>query len=135
LKIYDGPGASVELVGMEALNRRLAKIADAWEDAADQGTREVTEYVFELSQGRVAVVSGKLKASGSVIRLAKHQYAVVYTAPHARRVEYGFHGTDSLGRKYNQAGSGFLRSSYEEGRMIAMEKTAALINAATRSAA
>lgn len=29
---------------------------------------------------------------------------MVYNAPYARRLEYGFHGVDSLGRMYNQPG-------------------------------
>lgn len=32
-----------------------------------------------------------------------------WTAAYARRMEYGFVGTDSLGRTYNQAGFGFVR--------------------------
>lgn len=32
-----------------------------------------------------------------------------WTAEYARRVEYGFKGTDSLGRTYDQDGAGFLR--------------------------
>ena len=32
-----------------------------------------------------------------------------WTAKYARRMEYGFHGTDKLGRTYDQQGYGFLR--------------------------
>jgi hypothetical protein len=34
-----------------------------------------------------------------------------FTAPYARRIEYGFSGTDSLGRTYNQAGRFFVRQA------------------------
>jgi len=36
-----------------------------------------------------------------------------WTAPHARRIEQGFTGVDSLGRKYNQAGRHFVVANAE----------------------
>lgn len=135
MQIYNGPGLSVEIVGMEALNARLRRIAQAWEDAADDATREIAEYILALAQARVRVVTGNLKSSGKVVRLAKHQYAVVFDAPYARRIEIGFHGTDSLGRNYHQAGQPYLRPAYEEGRMSAMQRTADLLERAMKSAA
>ena len=35
----------------------------------------------------------------------------VFTAPYARRINYGFSGTDSLGRAYNQAGRLFVQTA------------------------
>lgn len=40
---------------------------------------------------------------------AEEVFYVGWSAAYARRIEYGFDGTDSLGRKYKQQGSGFLR--------------------------
>lgn len=37
-----------------------------------------------------------------------------WTAEYARRMEYGFTGTDSLGRSYNQQGYGFLRQAVQK---------------------
>lgn len=37
-----------------------------------------------------------------------------WTAPHARRIEYGFTGTDSLGRTYNQPGRFFVTRNAEK---------------------
>jgi hypothetical protein len=37
-----------------------------------------------------------------------------WTAPHARRIEYGFTGEDSLGRTYNQPGRFFMTRNAEK---------------------
>lgn len=40
------------------------------------------------------------------------------TAKYAYRQEYGFKGTDSLGRKYNQSGKGFVRLGVQNWQSI-----------------
>lgn len=45
---------------------------------------------------------------------AKDTITVAYTAAYARRMEYGFKGTDSLGRKYNQPGRAFVRLAAQQ---------------------
>lgn len=40
-------------------------------------------------------------------------FYVGWTAAYARRLEYGFNGSDSTGRVYNQAGKGFLRAAVQ----------------------
>ena len=47
-------------------------------------------------EGDFSLVVGSMKA-GDVAKFT-------WTAPYARRMHYGFRGTDSLGRTYNQAG-------------------------------
>lgn len=44
-----------------------------------------------------------------------------FTAVYARRLEYGFTGTDSLGRTYNQQGLGFVRKSAQKWPLIVKE--------------
>jgi hypothetical protein len=41
------------------------------------------------------------------------------TAVYARRVEFGFIGTDSLGRKYNQTGRAFVRGVLNQADLLA----------------
>mgnify|MGYP001292038658 CR=1 FL=1 len=135
MNIYTGSGWHIEIVGHEALNRKLRAIGEAWEQAADDGTRGIAEEILVAAQARVPVKSGALRSSGRVEQLERHQYAVVFDTPYARRIELGFHGTDSLGRRYNQAGQPYLRPAYEEKRMVALERTAELIQRATRQAA
>lgn len=43
---------------------------------------------------------------------------VAFTAPYARRLEYGFSGDDSLGRTYNVAGRFFVRNAVQQWRTI-----------------
>jgi hypothetical protein len=135
MQIYNGPGWHVEFVGMPALNRKLAAIGEAWEQAADDATREIADETLAAAQARVKVKSGDLRASGKVVRLERHQYAVVFDKPYAARIEFGFHGTDSLGRKYNQAAQPYLRPAWEEKRATAMERTADLLQRAQARAA
>jgi len=54
------------------------------------------EYGSVYNDMRALNVIGQLKLGDRV--------ALVYNAPYARRLEYGFVGYDSLGRYYNQAG-------------------------------
>lgn len=49
---------------------------------------------------------------------------VGWTAVYAMRIEYGFQGTDSLGRTYNQAGKGFLRAQIQLWDSIVADVTA-----------
>lgn len=44
-----------------------------------------------------------------------------WTTDYARRMEYGFVGTDSLGRTYNQAGNFFVRNAVLEWPRIVAE--------------
>lgn len=60
---------------------------------------DVEVYTWQEGQVQLVILGAKI---GDVI------YAV-YTASYARRMEYGFSGTDSLGREYNQEGYGFVR--------------------------
>lgn len=55
------------------------------------GTRGAASYVSAIANLKI----------GMIMRFA-------WTAKYARRINYGFTGTDSLGRNYNQAGRFFL---------------------------
>lgn len=129
MNIRTGSGFHIELVGMPALNAKLARIGEAWEQAADDATREIAEFILSLADARVHVLSGDLKASGHVERLARHQYAVVYDTPYARIEEF------RVGGRAHSGAHAYLRPAYDEGRAMAMERTADLIQRATRSVA
>ncbi len=49
---------------------------------------------------------------------------VGWTAAYALRQEYGFHGPDSLGRVYSQAGKGFMRAAVQQWPQIVAAVTA-----------
>jgi hypothetical protein len=46
-------------------------------------------------------------------------YYLVNTAAYANRIEFGFFGRDSLGRRYTQAGQGFVRATLARAQQIA----------------
>jgi hypothetical protein len=46
-----------------------------------------------------------------------------YTMVYARRLEYGFTGTDSLGRSYNQAPRGWVRAAAQQWKGIVQQVT------------
>ena len=48
-------------------------------------------------------------------------FGYVNTAAYGRRIEFGFVGTDSLGRKYNQAPRAFVRDTVARADIIAGE--------------
>lgn len=56
--------------------------------------------------GGVAVVAAGMKAG--------QQFFLTNNAAYALRLEYGFVGEDSLGRKYNQAGRFFVQSNVKK---------------------
>jgi hypothetical protein len=47
-------------------------------------------------------------------------YYLVNTAAYAARLEYGFFGTDKLGRKYSQAGRGWVAAAVARAQDIAL---------------
>ena len=53
---------------------------------------------------------------------------VAYRANYARRVNYGFVGTDSLGRTYNQSGRAFLEANVKRFPAIVSKVAARLKN-------
>lgn len=53
-------------------------------------------------------------------RLGDSIYAA-YTAAYARRLEYGFSGTDALGRTFNQEGYAFVRLAVQQWQSIVDE--------------
>ncbi len=63
----------------------------------------------------VATISGAV--AGDVV-------VASYTTAYARRLEYGFVGTDSLGRTYNQQGRGWVRRAAQSWGSIVAQATA-----------
>lgn len=74
-----------------------------------------TDGMPEADSGPPELVFAKMKIGDKVW--------VGWTAAYARRMEYGFVGEDSLGRKYNQSGKGFLRTQVQRWSQIVDEVT------------
>ena len=114
---------------------------DAVQTTFEQATRRqasVKEYIGPFEVGKVPVDTGFLigtsefRINGAVtskgVEAGKQStppdfatallstdlddaVSIVFTAPYARRIEYGFYGTDSKGRSYSQAGRLYLTTA------------------------
>lgn len=78
---------------------------------------------FSYDAGQINLVIAGSKLTDTI--------TVAYTAAYARRMEYGFKGTDSLGRKYNQPGRAFVRLAAQQWGRVVQEVSA---EAQTRAA-
>lgn len=68
---------------------------------------------FSYDAGQINLVIAGSKLTDTI--------TVAYTAAYARRMEYGFKGTDSLGRKYNQPGRAFVRLAAQQWQRVCTE--------------
>lgn len=67
--------------------------------------------------------------SGGIAAIAPGKDVFIgYQAKYARRLNYGFVGTDSLGRTYNQSGYGFVEAAAAKWPAIVAEQGAKLRN-------
>lgn len=77
-----------------------------------------------LSRSVTISASGPLSRGAQELRYTRQDFAsaasavagtqqawIFYRAVYAHRVNYGFRGTDSLGRYYNQSGQGFFEAN------------------------
>lgn len=80
----------------------------------------VTAVQLPINQAKrdVPVDTGTLRRSIAVLSQSsdgpKAEVAIGSDAPYAARIEFGFVGTDSLGRRYNQAGQPYLTPAIEQ---------------------
>lgn len=68
------------------------------------------EYGSNYNDQRLLSVISQLKLGDKV--------SLVYQAPYARRLEYGFTGFDSLGRQFNQSGRFWITAAGQKYRSI-----------------
>lgn len=128
--------------------KQVAAFANKAKQRQEAIFRTSTQRVNEIANtpiaqgGRMPVDTGFLRNSnvaaiGSIPTTSSSPPVLVYatmkigdtvwtgwTAAHARRQEYGFHGPDSLGRVYSQNGKGFMRGATQQWQQI--------VNAVTR---
>lgn len=75
-----------------------------------------TEYQASAPGEAPAIQLGLLKRSIAVELDEIQAYIGVRGVPYAKRLEFGYVGTDSKGRVYNQAARPFFNVTYEEHR-------------------
>ncbi|KGM50661.1 hypothetical protein [Pseudooceanicola atlanticus] len=101
----------------ELMSRRVEGLADG--GAFIEGFVPVVSS--ELIQSQEVAINGGVVGQGDVSYVALISgmqvgdvIEAVYTAPHARRIEYGFSGEDKLGRTFNHPGRFFVLRAVQQ---------------------
>ena len=113
-------------------------------ERADMAFRATTQDALALVKSLTPVQTGYLRANWTVVRNDDPQpiagrpvdsdliinqlrlgdrLVILNPVVYAARVEYGFVGTDSLGRTYNQIGRGMMQQTIAETPRLAREAT------------
>lgn len=97
----------IKVKGLPRLLRKLEKMPSATERELDLTVRGFGEALLASAirhaSGRPGpnVVTGQYIAA-MTLQVGRRKVTVYNNSPQARRLEYGFYGTDSLGRVYHQ---------------------------------
>ena len=75
-------------------------------------------------QARTPVDTGNLRASWQLSRYGDDSWRITTNVVYARRVNFGFVGTDSLGRHFNQGGRHFIEATIADLPRLADEVAA-----------
>lgn len=95
-------GLRFVVVGARPLSGRFMRKAIALSTEIDRSTEEYAQRLLSMIQARAPVDTGRYRASWHIERDGNRR-VVTTSEPYGRRLEFGFYGTDSLGRHYNQA--------------------------------
>ena len=112
------PKLTVSITGKDSLQNGLKGMREVMatilEDAAWAGSLEV----MNAAQEKAPVKTGTLRRSIHPEVVEKTDKRVTVRVgpdvPYGARIEFGFVGTDSLGRKYNQGPRPYMRPAFEE---------------------
>ncbi len=109
---------NTQIQGEAELSRMLALAEEAVSDNAIQiGLKAGALVVKNDAKRRAPFKSGTLRRSIDQESVpGKLTEAVGTDLPHAARMEYGFAGQDSLGRRYNQPAHPYLRPALRENK-------------------
>jgi HK97 gp10 family phage protein len=130
----------VQLKGVDALSLVTQKLINAARDGAKAAVSDAAQLFVEEAQALVPVDTGHLRDSiHAELVESTDTRTVVAVSPayedsseqvgfepaYARRIEFGFMGSDSLGRVYHQAAQPFMRPAWdnkqEEARQLIKE--------------
>lgn len=117
------PSFEVDDSQLTAFAKKMARFLPALQHAIDANDPEQAETLRHLIQVKASgrpgpeIVTGAYRNSFLVAR-GTNGYRVYTAAPQAHRLEYGFIGTDSLGRVYAQGPFPHIRPATEEFRPI-----------------
>lgn len=122
-------GANVK--GLKELQAKFKKLEREAPKVAERAGLAGGLIIQELAVMKVPKVSGTLSRSITV-RVASTNSRITVrigtNLEYARRIEFGFNDTDSLGRRFNQPAQPYLRPAFDQGKAKALaEIRAALI--------
>lgn len=100
-------------------------ITDNVERFAQQFCQDLSNAIVEATPVKTGYLRASWKpnvnsidAEASTLEVGD-VFELINTAVYARRVEFGFMGTDSLGRRYNQPGRAFVRGVLNRADLLA----------------
>lgn len=108
---------TVRLSGLDALSLKVRYLRDAARTGLRFGVSEAAGMFEAEAKTDAPAKTGRLRDSihtGTVTDEDQRQeLSVSPDTPYAHRIEFGFIGTDSLGRNYHQAPEPYMRPAFD----------------------
>jgi len=112
----------MKLEGADGLSKKFQKIVDNAATKMEAAVTVGAMKVMNSAKSKAPYKTGNLRSSIHVEpRSSGKDEAVVEVGTdveYARRMEFGFRGTDSRGRKYNQGTHAYLRPAFDENKAM-----------------
>lgn len=123
---------TIELKIEPALQAALQGAPRLIEDAIHDALVDLGMDIASDARPRAAFKTGTLRRSIQVQERPDGSVFVGSQLPYAARIEYGFRGTDSRGRAYNQTPRPYMRPAFDENRGRASSMVAGALENALR---
>lgn len=88
-------------------------VAGALEEICLNGALPIKNEAKQLAPVKTGTLRRSINHQTTEITATKCNVAIGPDTPYARRIEFGFVGTDSLGRRYNQAAHPYMRPAFD----------------------
>lgn len=105
--------------GLREIEARLKRYSQKVDSVADEELKTAAESVLKTSNDKVPVASGRLKASGKIVRALDRVYEVQYDAPYAVAVH------EDMEARHAHGEAKFLSKSLDTNRRGTFRKMAA----------
>lgn len=110
MSMYASNFIEVDGSSLKHVRRKFRKIKGQIHQAIDQTTLDIIVQMYDAVQRNVSGVpgmpqqiTGSYKGSWFILKFDSAHYGLYSSAPQSARLEFGFIGTDSLGRYYSQS--------------------------------
>lgn len=116
---------TVQLSGLDALSLKVRYLREAAQTGLKLGVSEAAGLFEAEAKTNAPVVTGRLRDSIQTETVTdepeQQVLAVAPDTPYDHRIEFGFIGTDSLGRHYHQAAEPYMRPAFDSQQDAARE--------------